>query len=245
MKNESQFAKKFITLFKRVKKTVGQVEPVTPLDPIGQVVLGLLQWESTTTAAAAAFDRLMNRMVDQNDLRVSHPQEIKVLIGQRYGKVDDRISRLLTILQEIYIRQYAVSLNELARKSKKEIRTYLDSLPGMPPYVAAQVTLLCFGGHAVPVDQMLVNLLVKEGVIHADASVREVESFLERRIRATDAVAAHTVLRAWADAHGQSSSASSKSVRGAGTRVVKKKKSASATTKKKVKKKTSRSAANK
>jgi len=163
VKNESGFARKLNSFLKRLKKSVADPPAlIDPIDPIGQLVMGLLEWESTHASAKIAHDRLMDQMVDYNDLRVSHPQEIKAIMGNRYPKADDRIDRLLRVLQEIYIRQHAVLLDGLVRKSKKEVRAYLDSMPGMPSYVAAQMTVLCFGGHAVPVDEVLVNLKMEE-----------------------------------------------------------------------------------
>ena len=199
MKNESGFAKKLDSVLKRIRNS--EIELQSEIDPIGQLVLGLLEWESTHANAKNVFDRLLERMVDYNDLRVSHPQEIKAIIGQRYPRADDRIDRLLKVVQEIYIRQHAVLLDDLVRKSKKEARAYLDSLPGMPPYVSAQVTLLCFSGHAMPVDEVLVELLRREKVVDQEATLEQVQSFLERRVRASDAVDTHALLRTWADAN--------------------------------------------
>lgn len=199
MKNESSYAKKFTPLFRRMKKSLAVELSSQPLDPISQLILGFLQWDATSQAAATAFQKLMDRMVDHNDLRVSHPQEIQAIIGLRYPKAEERTRRLLMALQEIYVRQRAVSLDILAPMTKKQVRAYLDGLPAMPPYVAAQLTLLSFGGHAVPVDDALLQLLLREGVIEPDATVEEVEAFLDRRIRAGDAVEAHAILRAWVD----------------------------------------------
>jgi len=239
LKNESTFAKKLDSFLKRIKKTAAadSVEATDALDPIGQLVLGLLQWDSTSTAAKIAYDRLMSSMVDYNDLRVSHAQEVKTILGQRYPKADDRIGRMSTILQEIYVRQHAVLLDGLLRKPKKEIRIYLDSLPGMPLYVSAQVTLLCFNGHAVPVDEVLVALLRREKVVDQEATLEQVQSFLERRVRASDAVDTHAILRHWADVNGPSlveskSTKVTKSTKTASLRSTKKSSTKTAKTKK-------------
>ena len=44
-----------------------------------------------------------------NDLRVSHPQEVVGLLGPRYPRVEERAARLHEALQEIFIREHAVS----------------------------------------------------------------------------------------------------------------------------------------
>ena len=235
MKNESTFSKKFATFLKRAAKAGSVDMDHSDLDAVGHLVTAFLQWESTTTAAATAYKRLMARVVDYNDLRVSHPQEVKAMVGPRYPKADERVCGLLAALQEIYVREHAVTLDGLAGKAKKEVRAYLVGLPGTPSYVAAQVTLLCFGGHAVPVDDVLVQLLKREKVVDDEATCQQVESFLERQIRASDAVESHAVLRAWADAGYASLSSPPKAALGtrrASGKVTKK--TTSKTTKKKV-----------
>jgi len=199
LKNESSFVKKFAPLFRKLKKST-DAQPADPLDPIGQLVLSFLQWDATTKTAQTAFDKLMRVMVDYNDLRVSHTQEITAVLGERYPNVQDRAERLLKALQEIYLRERAMSLDMLVKKPKKEVRTYLDTLPGVPPYVAAQVTLLCFGGHAVPVDEALAQRLRSELVVDPEASIEQIQSYLERQIRANEGLQAHAILRSWIDA---------------------------------------------
>ena len=198
MKNESSFAKKFAPLFRKLKKS-SDAQPADPLDPIGQLVLSFLQWNATTKTAQTAFDKLMRVMVDYNDLRVSHAQEIITVLGERYPNAQDRTERLLKALQEIYLRERAMSLDMLLKKPKKEVRTYLDTLPGVPPYVAAQVTLLCFGGHAVPVDELLAQRLRSELVVDPEASIEQIQSYLERQIRANEGLQAHAIFRSWID----------------------------------------------
>ena len=200
MKNESAYSKKFSALLRRIKKSVGETDAPPELDPIGRLMLGFLQWESNTGQARAAYGRLTSVMVDYNDLRVSHPQEIALLLGPRYPLVRERSHGLLNVLQEVYFREHEVTMDRLVGKPKKEVRAYLDSLPGMVQYVSAQVTLLSFGGHAVPVDEALAGRLRDEGVVDPQATVEQIGSFLERQIRASDSAQAHGLLRAWVDA---------------------------------------------
>ena len=90
-------------------------------------------------------------------------------------------------------------MTSLKGKAKKEVKQYLETLPGVPQYTIAQITLLCFSGHAIPVDDHLASLLVDEKVADHDASIKEITSFLEKQIRSSDALEAHTLFQAWAN----------------------------------------------
>ena len=216
MKNTSTFARKFASLYRRVR-TTHAAEPAEPASSIIQLVIAFLEWNASRRAAETACQRLMSKMVDINELRVSHPHEVTALLGPRYPQVEERTERMLEALQEIFKREQAVTLDMLATRSKKEVRAYLDSLPGVPPYVAAQVTLVCFEGHAVPVDDHLAELLRGGEVVEPEATVEQIESFLERQVRAEKAPEAHAVLRAWVDAGARRVSANSKVVKKAGS----------------------------
>jgi len=169
--------------------------------PVSQLVIGLLQYETTRKQAETAFSKLMNQLVDINELRVTHDREVLGIIGQNYPQAEERIARLQEVLNEIFVREYAVAMHSIADSGKKEQRAYLDSLPALPPYVAAQVTLLSFGGHALPVDEKLVALLVQDEILEADTPLAQAESTLLRQVKAAEATHVHMLLQAWADAN--------------------------------------------
>jgi endonuclease III len=214
VKNEATFAKKFGALLKKIKSQHGgaakagapsggggeaEGSPAAPREAVTQLVVAFLEWNASRKQAADAHKRLMAVMVDNNDLRVSHPHEIVAVIGERYPRAEERAARLHESLQEIYIREHAVSLDDLAEKPKKAVRQYLETLPGITPYVAAQVALASFQAHAVPVDDHLAELLREEEVVDPEASVEDVAAFLERQIDAGEALEAHHALYAWVD----------------------------------------------
>ena len=82
----------------------------------------------------------------------------------------------------------------------REIKEFLDDLPGMQPYISAHVRLVVFGAHAIPVDEKLANLLRSEGAIHPDSSIDEITHFLERQFKAGEGLEVHVKLQAWVDA---------------------------------------------
>ena len=197
MKNATEHAKSLSQLLSRV----APAEPDTAAQqsPVERLIFAFLAWEATHTKAQHAYGRLMNQAVDFNDLRVSDPSDIAAVIGANYPRSLERGQRLRSTLNAIYRREHAVDLSALAEKPKREVRAYLDSLEGMVPFVSASVTLLAFGGHAIPLDEQLYRRLAGDGVVEPTATFEETQAFLDHHIRFEDAVEAHAKLRAYVE----------------------------------------------
>lgn len=190
--------KKLAALLKRLK-------PLEPADvaqdsePIAQLVLSFLNWETTRRQAQAAFDRIVASVVDLNELRVSLEPEIVHMIGSDYPLAVQRVMRLRQTMNEIYRREHDWRPNSFANKGKKEQRAYLETLPGIVPYVSSRVALVSFGGHAMPVDNKLVTLLQREEVVDEEMDLGDVESFLLKNIKADESLEGFLKLQGFAD----------------------------------------------
>ncbi len=199
MKNATEYARKFQTLLKRVK-TTHRANDFPQRDPVAELIFGFLMWNAPRRSAESALQRIARSTVDHNDLRVSLNEEIAAILGDQYPMVQQRSARMREALQEVFAREHILSLDMLHQRSKKDVRAYLESLPGITPFVAAHTTLVAFEGHAVPVDDRLVESLLHEGVIDPEATVEQITAFLERHVRAEQALVTHAVMQAWADA---------------------------------------------
>jgi endonuclease III len=198
VKNPRQSARTLASLLRKLGKPREPL-PLEDGDPITVLVLSFLMWDSTTVRANAAHKRLMDRVVDYNDLRVSMPHELVEWIGPRYPQVLDRCQRLRAALRHMYKREHAVNLDRLKDMGRREVKSYLRSLDGIAPYVADRVTLLCFDAHCVPVDERLHRSLVKAGVGDETVEIADMASWLARQVKAVDAVVTHRALQTWAD----------------------------------------------
>jgi hypothetical protein len=185
------------SFIKRLPK--GDVEP-PPEDrePIAELVYSFLLWESTTARADNAFKRVTSQFVDFNDLRVSRPIEVEFALGKTYPLLDERIMRLQASLQDIYVREYEVSLH-LEKLSKRDARKYLESLEGMPPFVAARTTLFVLGAHAMPIEQRLLDYLIEAGVLDDGTDLEKAQGLFERHVKAEDCLAAYLKLQHFAE----------------------------------------------
>jgi endonuclease III len=199
VKHDPAQIKKLNALIRRLKAKHKNLEAPS-YEPTTQLVIAFLQADASRRKAEQAYDALMEEMVDNNELRVSHTVEIVEVIGEKYPRAHWRIEHMRESLNEVYNREHDIKMKGVAAKSKKEQRYYLDTLTGVTPYAAASVMLLCFGGHAIPVDDKLVALLAKEGAIREGLTPAQVESLLLRQFKAGEqSVEAHLLLQAWSD----------------------------------------------
>ncbi|MBN4052699.1 hypothetical protein JYU07_00285, partial [Roseiflexus sp. AH-315-K22] len=158
-----------------------------------------LVWESSPTLAEVGMARLLNGVVDCNEIRIFMPRELGEILGADDPLSAERAVRMGSALNALYEREHDVVLDRIREMNKREARSYLLTLDGVPPFVASRVLLLGLGGHAFPVDERLARLLAGEGALSKDDTVESATNRLERIIRAGDAAPAYLAIEAWAD----------------------------------------------
>ncbi|MEO0475351.1 MAG: hypothetical protein AAF085_05160 [Planctomycetota bacterium] len=190
--------KAFAAVLKKAKSKWSG-EEADELEPIAELVFSFLMWNATSRQADTAFGKIMAQVVDLNELRVSLTNEVIEMIGVRYPDANSRIIRMLQSMMEIFDREHDYKMGSLAARSKREQRDYLDTLPGMTPFVSARVALLSFGAHAMPVDDRLLTLLTKAGVFEPGTTPADAEGWLTRQVKAGEAMDAYLALQEWSD----------------------------------------------
>ena len=192
---------------KTLLKKLGSHEPVPSAgegetgydDPIAVIVFSFLLWESTTQQARDAMNKIVESVVDFNDLRVCLPGEVVAKIGARYPNGIERAQRLKDTLHSIYLAHHAVSLDSLQSAGKREVRSFVEGLKGIPPFVSSWVLQRCYEVHTIPVDDRLVDLLVEKGVLTEVADPSEVGKWLARQVKSSDGRKVEAALRAFVD----------------------------------------------
>ncbi len=172
-------------------------DPMT--DPVCQeLVWSYLLWEAGEKRARALAAKLCEAFVDLNEFRVCLPSELASFFGNTYPKSAERGDRMRATLNDIYNREHAVTLESLGEMNKRDARAYLDSLEGIPPYVAARTFLIGLGGHAFPLDERLMKVLSAADAIADADDIVAASSWLERQVRSGDAAPALHALEAYA-----------------------------------------------
>jgi hypothetical protein len=198
-------AKKLQSLLKTLRAEYGEVSPESDCEgcPEGadrllwRLVYSFMAWESCPSRASQATRRLLGSVIDYNEMRVCLCDELAGMIGERYPRAAERCARLRSTLNELFRREHAVSLARATTLGKREAREYLESLEGMPPFVAARMGLVVLGGHAFPLDERLYQTLLEESALPEAMPIAEASNWLERQFRAGEALQPFLLLERW------------------------------------------------
>ena len=196
MKNARQYEKKLKKLMSGMRRTrqTGDDEQ----DPVAVLIEAIFQADSTRKDAASALREITEEFVDWNELRVAPPRDIVWCVGKDSPRADKRAVMLVDALGGIYRRTCGVSMEYMQKMSKRDLRRHLSEL-GLDTYPVAAVTLLVFGGHAIPVDDDLADSLKMDQYADPDAELDDIQGFLQRVIPMKDALAAHEFFRAYVE----------------------------------------------
>jgi|GEM_PF-1562327 len=165
----------------------GEDTPPQLSDPLHQLAAAILGAGEGEAAGRRALDLIFQRMIDWNEVRVSSPVEVAAVIGRSLPQAQTRCERLRRALNDIFEKENVVSLERVKSLRLREARSYLASIDAVDGYAVASVVLWSLGGHAIPVDDLMLKVLRKEELVHPEATREEVQAFLERAIAAVQA----------------------------------------------------------
>ena len=159
------------------------------------LIQSFLVWEWNGSRASSTWARMVEDVTDLNELRVTVVDDYLEYFGGGCPRAEERADRLRATLRGVFHREHSTDLSGPAGGPKKEFREYLDSLEGMTPFVAARTALIAAGSHAVPVDERTLRLLVKSGVVDADATIDSASQTMSRLVTAAQGLDTHLALQ--------------------------------------------------
>ena len=185
---------------KALKRLLGKAKnaenPFPGVTDATQVLIqSFLVWEWNGSRASSTWARMVEDVTDLNELRVTVVDDYLEYFGGGCPRAEERADRLRATLRGVFHREHSTDLSGPAGGPKKEFREYLDSLEGMTPFVAARTALIAAGSHAVPVDERTLRLLVKSGVVDADATIDSASQTLSRLVTAAQGMDTHLALQ--------------------------------------------------
>ena len=196
MKNAKQYEKKIKKLLTGMDKSRPKTE--TADDPIGVLVGAVMSSDATRAQAKKAMELLDEEFVDYNELRGSPPQDMIAILDNDFSNPVARGEQLSKALGNIFTRVCKLSVEYMEKMSKRDLRKHLREI-GLNQYSSAVMIQKVFAGHAIPVDQTLVDCLIMNDFVAPDADIDDVQKFLERLIQARNDAGAHKFFRQFVD----------------------------------------------
>ena len=188
MKDGSIYSERMRKRFAQLQASTSEKRPVPELsDPLRQLATAILGTGKGDAAGRHALDLLLEAVVDWNEMRVSSPVELASVIRRSLPRALTHCERLRTALNDVFDKENGMSLDRIKSLKLREARQYLESIASVDRYAVASVVLWSLGGHAIPVDEALLDVLREDDLVHPDATRAEVQAFLERAIGAADA----------------------------------------------------------
>lgn len=198
MKNATVYAKKLKTLLSALKKRFSVPTLPADLTHLDHLVLSVLRTGTTYDLAMEGLRTLREEFVDFNEMRVAPPKDIADNWGSDMPQARVKAELLTLSLNRVFDHGKELGFNYLADFGKRELKAHLRENIGLPSYSEAYLTLYVFGGHAVPVDENMVQKLKAEDMVHQDADVEEVRALLERTVTAKEARETYELLAEYA-----------------------------------------------
>ncbi len=202
MKHGGEYARRLKQLHNRLLRQHGKPEVPEPLDPLDQLLVGILAGCTSLARAMATRQRLRNAVVDLNELRVTPVIELEELIADGVPLAASKARDIIAALNEIRRREDRLDLGFLAQRGRREARDYLESISGVSRAAAACTLLFALNGHAIPVDELTLHVLRKDELVDPVSDIAEVQGFLERHVAASDAAVFALLLNRYVCARG-------------------------------------------
>jgi endonuclease III len=194
MKNATKHADALKALFKKLRKDFTPAAK-QPLEPLKALVRGTMSYDVTDARADEAMVAIEREYVDLNELRVATELEMQDMLGSRFPDIEKRVSLITTALNAIFEKEATLSLERLKTISKKDARQFLRDLPGMSPFSEAYVMTFAFDGSAFPLDGNMADYVKEHDAADPEASVEEVQKFIEHNLKSEECFEFYSVLR--------------------------------------------------
>lgn len=194
MKNSKEYGAK-IDKFIRTAKNGQKIKPADFDDPLDALLFGLISEHTTEKHARKVYKTLLAHFVDYNDLRVCRVEEIQEIL-EDFTPTGEQIAENLTrVLTTLFDKYDTLSLKGIDEQGKRQAKKELEELGGTTRFAVNYCFLAAFEGHAIPLNEAMLNYLRSEELVDSEATPEEVEGFLERHISASAAWEFHELLR--------------------------------------------------
>jgi endonuclease III len=194
MKNATKYAETLKSFTRKMLRDRKAPEK-EPQDALRALVRAAMSYDVPDEKAESAMKAIEREFVDLNELRVATELEVQEMLGQRYPKIEERVTMITQALNNIFEREHTLSLNRLKDVSRRDTRQFLRELPDIHPFVEAYVMLYSFEGHTFPIDDAMLEIFQDEDVVEENTSLSDAQKFVEHHLKDEECYQLYSAMR--------------------------------------------------
>jgi endonuclease-3 len=166
---------------KILKKSYQPVKPPAERNVRDTLLYACCLQNATYDAADEAFGKLQEMFTDWNEVRVTTVTELADVVGM-LPNPRAAATQLKRCLQGIFETHYSFDLESLRKQNLGKAVKLLEEKYGLLPFAVGYATQTVLGGHAIPLDEGAMQVMVAVGAAtEAEAAKHQVPG-LERAI---------------------------------------------------------------
>ena len=166
-------------VLKVVKKHYKPAPPSKDRSLLQHLLLACCLENSPHDAAEKVFHTLSTDYFDWNEVRVSTVRELAEVL-KTLNDPQDSATRLKRILQSVFETHYSFDLEPMKKQNIGQAVKTLEKYNGSTPFIVAYVTQNALGGHAIPINQGLLESMRIVGVVSDAEAAKGAVPGLER-----------------------------------------------------------------
>ncbi len=195
MKDSKKYAKSVQKLFRSLKRKQAKLKQTQYEDLIEALVYAAVLEYMTESQTVAAFKRFDDYFVDFNDMRVSKPEEVMDMLGDDNEITRKVANNAILILRSVFKKYNNMNLESLQKLGKRQAKAVIEKFEAADSFIVDYVMLTALGGHAIPLNDNMVEYLKDNELAHPDADKDEIAGFLTRQIASSNGYDFYALLR--------------------------------------------------
>ena len=174
-------AELIVKLYKAVKKDFQPISPPSNRTVIDHAIYACCLENSTAEEADESLAKLQENYFDWNEVRVTTDRELATTVKSLTDplKAATRVKKMLYGIFETY---YQFDLVFLKKENLGKAVQSFDKLVGVTPFAISYISQHGLGGHSIPTDKALLDLMYVLGIISEDEAAKGKVPGLERAI---------------------------------------------------------------
>jgi endonuclease III len=165
-----------------LKTAFPKAEEFPKLPIVESVILAILRENRSLQDSLRALNEFRKNYFDFNELRVSELREIQTIIGH-VPDSELRARAIRKFLKQIFQKNYKYDIDGIAKKTFKEAKDDLKDYDALASdFIMAQAQVQTLGGHAFPVDDRILLMARRVGLVEQNADHSTLRGILEKNI---------------------------------------------------------------